>query len=44
MFCTSVDYSYEDMAEAKEWFETIPVSEAHRHKIARDNARKLLRF
>ena len=35
----SVDYPYEDMAEATEWFDHAPISETDRLKIAHGNAR-----
>jgi len=35
----SVDYPYEDMAEATEWFDQAPISETDRLKIAHGNAR-----
>jgi gamma-resorcylate decarboxylase len=37
----SVDYPYEDMAEAAEWFDHAAISEPNRLKIARTNAQKL---
>ena len=37
----SVDYPYEDMGEAAEWFDNAPISEPDRLKIACDNARQL---
>lgn len=40
----SVDYPYEDVIEAKEWFEHAAISEYDRAKIARTNAQKLFRF
>ena len=40
----SVDYPYEDMAEASEWFESCEISEADRHKIGYENAKGLLRL
>jgi len=38
----SVDYPYEFMDEASNWFENAPISETDRLKIARGNARMLL--
>lgn len=38
----SVDYPFEDMVEAADWFDTVPLGDADRHKIARINARTLL--
>ena len=40
----SVDYPYDDMAEASEWFDHAPISEPDRLKIASGNARKLFRL
>ena len=40
----SVDYPYEDMGEAAEWFDNTPMSEPDRVKIACSNARQLLRL
>ena len=40
----SVDYPYEDMGEAAEWFDNAPISEPDRLKIACGNARQLFRF
>ena len=40
----SVDYPYEDVVEAREWFDQISMSESDRMKIARTNAQKLFRF
>jgi predicted TIM-barrel fold metal-dependent hydrolase len=37
----SVDYPYEDMAEAASWFDQAAISETDRRKIAGSNARKL---
>jgi 2,3-dihydroxybenzoate decarboxylase len=37
----SVDYPYEDMAEATQWFDNVPISEPDRVKIAHRNARQL---
>jgi len=37
----SVDYPYEDMGEAAEWFDIAPISEADRLKIACGNAWQL---
>jgi predicted TIM-barrel fold metal-dependent hydrolase len=39
MFAT--DYPYESMREAAEWFDTTPLQEEDRHKIAHENAEKL---
>ena len=38
----SVDYPFEDMVEAAEWFDTAPLGNAEREKIARLNARTVL--
>ena len=40
----SVDYPYEDVIEAKEWFDQTAISESDRMRIARTNAQKLFRF
>jgi 2,3-dihydroxybenzoate decarboxylase len=40
----SVDYPYEDMGEAAEWFDNAPISEPDRVKIAYGNARQLFRL
>ena len=37
----SVDYPYEDVVEAKEWFDQAAISDSDRMKIARANAQKL---
>ena len=40
----SVDYPYEDVVEAMEWFERASISESDRMKIARTNAQNLFRL
>ncbi len=40
----SVDYPYEDMVEATNWFDNTPISEPERLKIAHSNARRLFRL
>lgn len=40
----SVDYPFEDMAEAAGWFDRLAVGEADRLKIPPSNARQLLRL
>jgi predicted TIM-barrel fold metal-dependent hydrolase len=40
----SVDYPFEDMAEATDWFDHAAISEPDRIKIARSNARQLFRL
>lgn len=40
----SVDYPFEDMAEAAQWFDHTPLSDADRLMIARGNAQKLFRL
>ncbi|HEY6371552.1 MAG TPA: amidohydrolase family protein, partial [Candidatus Sulfotelmatobacter sp.] len=40
----SVDYPFEDMAEAANWFDQAAISEPDRLKIARSNAQKLFRL
>jgi len=39
----SVDYPYEDVVEAKDWFDQVAISDSDRQKIARTNAQKLFR-
>ena len=40
----SVDYPYEDMGEATEWFDNAPISEPDRVKIGCGNARQLFHW
>jgi len=40
----SVDYPYENMAEGANWFDSCPLEEAARLKVARSNAQRLLRL
>lgn len=40
----SVDFPFEDMSIAAEWFEGVPLSEADRLKIGRGNAQQLFRL
>jgi len=40
----SVDYPFEDMVEAREWFDQAAISDSDRTKIGRTNAQKLFRF
>lgn len=40
----SVDYPYEDVVEAKDWFDGAAISDSDRLKIARTNAENLFRF
>ena len=40
----AADYPFEDTAEAAAWFDAAPISEADRHKIGAENARRLLRL
>jgi predicted TIM-barrel fold metal-dependent hydrolase len=40
----SVDYPYEDVVEAKEWFDQVAISDSDRMKIARTHAQKLFRL
>jgi len=40
----SVDYPYEDVVEAREWFDQAAISEPDRMKMARTNAQKLFRL
>jgi predicted TIM-barrel fold metal-dependent hydrolase len=37
----SVDYPFEDISDAAQWFDAVPLSEADRRKIGRTNALKL---
>ncbi len=37
----AVDYPFEEMAEAAEWFDAVPIAEADREKIGRSNAERL---
>ena len=40
----SVDYPYEDVIEAREWFDEVSISESDRMKIACTNAQRLFRL
>ena len=40
----SVDYPFEDVVEAKDWFDSAAISDSDRVKIARINAQKLFRL
>ena len=40
----SVDYPYEDVIQAKEWFDHAAISDSDRTKIARSNAQRLFRL
>jgi len=40
----SVDYPYEDVVQAKEWFDHAAISDSDRTKIARSNAERLFRL
>jgi gamma-resorcylate decarboxylase len=40
----SVDYPFEDVVEAKDWFDQTTLSDSDRVKIARGNAQKLFRL
>ena len=40
----SVDYPYEDVMEAKAWFDQVAISDSDRQKIVRTTAQKLLRL
>jgi predicted TIM-barrel fold metal-dependent hydrolase len=37
----SIDWPFENVSHAAEWFDAVPISEADRRKIGRDNAVKL---
>ncbi len=38
----AVDYPFEEMGDAAGWFDTVPIAEADRARIGRENARALL--
>jgi 2,3-dihydroxybenzoate decarboxylase len=40
----SVDYPFEDMGLAADWFDRAAISDADRLKIGRDNAQRLFRL
>jgi gamma-resorcylate decarboxylase len=40
----SADYPFEDISDAAEWFARVPLGEADRRRIGRDNAVKLFRL
>ena len=40
----SVDYPYEDVVEAQDWFDRVAISDSDRQKIVRDTAQKLFRL
>lgn len=40
----SVDYPYEDVHEAADWFDKVPIAESDRLAIARGNSKKLFRL
>ena len=40
----SVDYPFEDMSDAAEWFDKAEIGEADRRKIGRTNALKLFKL
>ena len=40
----SVDYPYEAISDAADWFDNVPLSEADRHKIGRTNALRLFKL
>jgi len=40
----SVDYPFEDVVEASEWFDQASISESDRMKIGRTNGQKLFRL
>jgi len=40
----SADYPFEDIADAAEWIDAAPLSEADKKKIVRDNALKLFKL
>ena len=40
----SIDWPFENVDHAAEWFDAAPISEADRLKIGRTNAQKLFRL
>ena len=40
----SIDYPYEDIEEASEWWDRVPVSPADKLKMGRQNAIKLFKL
>jgi 2,3-dihydroxybenzoate decarboxylase len=40
----SVDYPFEDISDAADWFDAAPLSDTDRHKIGRTNALKLFKL
>jgi 2,3-dihydroxybenzoate decarboxylase len=40
----SIDWPFEDVSDAAEWFDAAPISEQDRIKIGRDNARRLFKL
>jgi 2,3-dihydroxybenzoate decarboxylase len=40
----SADYPFEDISDAADWFDNIPLGEAERQKIGRSNAQKLFKL
>jgi predicted TIM-barrel fold metal-dependent hydrolase len=40
----SADYPFEDISDAADWFDKLPLREEDRLKIARTNALKLFRL
>jgi len=40
----SADYPFEDISDAAEWFDVVPLGEADRQKIGRTNAQKLFKL
>ena len=40
----STDYPFEDVGDAAEWFDAVPVSEADRQKMGRENAIRLFKL
>jgi predicted TIM-barrel fold metal-dependent hydrolase len=40
----SADYPFEDVSDAADWLDTMPIGEADRQKIGRTNALKLFKL
>jgi len=40
----SVDYPFEDISDAADWFDAAPLAESDRSKIGRDNAIRLFKL
>ena len=40
----SADYPFENISDAADWFDVVPLGEAERQKIGRTNAQKLFKL